>query len=462
MNEGRYNVVFRGQLLPGTDLDTATSRLMAVFAISEQKARQILAGKRVVLKKEADEVMARHFGQRLKRAGLDVVLVRCTPPEPPPPPPADDTGQPASSLPSTEPAPVSVAPRAAPEKPLQEALPFRKKQIPFAFQGSGPAYFKLWIVNTILSILTLGIYSAWAKVRTKKYLYTSLRLMGDGFAYHAKPIQIFKGRLVVFTIILITSILSNLIPLVAPVFSLAFVVVMPWIVVKALAFNAHNSSFRNIRFGFQAKVREAASVFILWPALSVLTLGCLFPAAYYRQKKFIIENTTYGTTRFAFAAASRDYYRIFIKAGIWVLLAVLVAAALVLAGVALGPLPQLTMVFYLTAPVAGLAVYLYLFAYFSVKTTNLFYSAVNVAEHGFHADLKVNDMLGLVATNSLAIAVTLGLFYPWAKIRSLRYTANHLRLIADGPLDTFIAGEKTKVGALADEMGGFMDLDLGL
>ncbi len=35
---------------------------------------------------------------------------------------------------------------------------------PLNFTGKGSEYFKIWIVNIALSLITLGIYSAWAKV----------------------------------------------------------------------------------------------------------------------------------------------------------------------------------------------------------------------------------------------------------------------------------------------------------
>jgi len=35
----------------------------------------------------------------------------------------------------------------------------------FVFHGTGREYFKIWIVNLVLTIATLGIYAAWAKVR---------------------------------------------------------------------------------------------------------------------------------------------------------------------------------------------------------------------------------------------------------------------------------------------------------
>mgnify|MGYP003342959055 CR=1 FL=1 len=63
------------------------------------------------------------------------------------------------------------------------------------FTGNGSEYFRIWIVNLALTILTLGIYSAWAKVRRLQYFYRNTALMGHGFDYHGDPVAILKGRI---------------------------------------------------------------------------------------------------------------------------------------------------------------------------------------------------------------------------------------------------------------------------
>ena len=55
------------------------------------------------------------------------------------------------------------------------------------FTGSGEEFFGIWIINLVLSICTLGIYSAWAKVRTKRYFYGNTILAGSSFEYVANP-----------------------------------------------------------------------------------------------------------------------------------------------------------------------------------------------------------------------------------------------------------------------------------
>jgi uncharacterized membrane protein YjgN (DUF898 family) len=448
-----YSVVYQGKILEGFDFEAAKNKLIEKFALNKEKAEKILKSRRVVLKKAVDEMTARKLGLALKRAGLDVILTKSH---------TTAAVQPVTvgSGSKTEPRAdkIDLPPTAALDRQVDSAAsaaaveqtPIPKTAvIPFEFRGNGAEYFKIWLVNIILTILTLGIYSAWAKVRRKKYIYGSVRLNDAGFEYLANPIKILKGRMIAGVFLVLSSILSNLFPQIGFIFSLVLFAAVPWIVVCALAFNARNSALRNIRFGFSGRIKDAAKTFVLWPILVPLTLGILAPYAYYRQRKFIVENSSYGTTRFAFSATARDYYRLFLSASVPFIIGVGLVAAVI---------------FFLTplAVPAALALYLYLFAFYSVKTTNLQFNSSRLAVHRFKANLRIKEYLALVVTNSLATALTLGLFYPWAKIRTLRYKFSRLSLITSGDIDTFIAGEQKHVGSVGEEMSNFFDIDIGL
>lgn len=432
MEEASYSVVSRGHVLDGFDRDTVKSSLVALFGLSPDSADKVLSNRRVVIKKGLDLKAARRFGGRLKQAGLDVVLVKASHARPTDGPPSRPPASGHGVTPEEKSEAVSI-----------------KELVPFEFKGSGTGYFKIWLVNIVLSILTLGIYSAWAKVRRKRYIYGNTLMDGSAFEYLADPVKILKGRVLVAAAFIVYSVLQNLAPIAAGILGFAFIVVLPWIVIRALAFNARNSAFRNIRFNFNGSLMDAAKAYVFWPILVPFTLGILFPYVYYRQKAFMVENHSYGTTRFTFSASSSDYYRIFLKAlvpaGIGV---VLVIGLAFLAGPVF-------------IPVAA-ALYLYLFAFFSVKTTNLLFGASRLDRHGFSASLKVPAFTMIVLTNTLGIVLTLGLFHPWAKIRALRYKIHNLALIPAGNLDGFVAAEHEKVSALGEEFGDFLDLDLGL
>jgi len=453
MAEIRYNIVFSGEIMAGCEPGNVKRNIARLFSISEEKAEQILARKRFILKKDLDERTAGKYTEVLKKAGLQIFLE----------PVQAQTGiqkqKPSETLLIQEPrdekksayggiattVEIGVKPQAA--KPA--AAEKKPDKIPFEFRGSGSEYFRIWIVNILLSIITLGIYSAWAKVRKNQYFYGNTRITGASFEYLAKPSKILKGRLIVAGFFLFQGVLSKILPIAGAVLSIAFVIALPWLVTRSLAFNARNSTLRNIRFAFNGSYREAAKAYLLWPMVAMLTLGLLFPYAYYRQKKFMVENSGYGTTGFKFNATYRDYNRIFLGLFIPVLLGVLLIAGS----------------FFLFPPLfilVALALYLYIFACISVKTGNLLYNSSNLAGHRFEADMQLKDYLFIVLTNSLAIAVTFGLFHPWAKVRSMRYKIEHLKLAPGGDPDGFVAESQRQISAIGSEATDFMDIDFGL
>src|SRR5690348_14861168 len=71
-----------------------------------------------------------------------------------------------------------------PAPAVEPAVP-RTADHRFEFHGDAREYFRIWIVNLALGIVTLGIYSAWARVRTQRYFYANTRLAGAPFDYQA-------------------------------------------------------------------------------------------------------------------------------------------------------------------------------------------------------------------------------------------------------------------------------------
>jgi len=191
-------------------------------------------------------------------------------------------------------------------------------------------------------------------------------------------------------------------------------------------------------------------VYLLWPALAALTLGALSPLAYFKQKKFVVDHTRYGSAPFSFGATARDYYGVFLS----LLLPAMAGAAAVAAG------------FYFRQPLLSalvvLCLYLYLFAAIATKTGNLLFNNSTLPTMRFDSTLKVREYLSLVFVNSVAIALTLGLFHPWARVRTLRYRLEHLTLLASGDLDRFVASEQAQIDALGDASSDLLDFDFGL
>lgn len=179
------------------------------------------------------------------------------------------------------------------------------------FTGKASEYFGIWIVNLLLSLLTLGIYSAWAKVRRKKYFYHHTQIDQVGFDYHAKPVSILKGRLIAFALFLAYAFggeLNLFIPMIAVAI---FVLALPWLVVRASIFNARNSSHRGLRFDFVGKVGKAAKIYLLLPVLAVLSLYLAWPYVDHQRNQFLVSNHRFGLSAFDFKAKVSSFYRVY-------------------------------------------------------------------------------------------------------------------------------------------------------
>jgi len=327
------------------------------------------------------------------------------------------------------------------------------KTLPFTFNGSGNEYFKIWIVNILLTIVTLGIYSAWAKVRNGRYFYGNTQLDDSSFAYLANPFTILKGRLIAFVLFAIFVTVQNLMPLVSVGLSLLLLMAFPWLVIRSLAFNANNSAYRNVRFGFDGKYGEAFMAILIWPLLGTLSLGLLMPVALQRQQKFLIENSRYGSSKFSFSATGRDYFNAFLK-----LIVIVVAGVILVVAISIMAPARASILI----PVLMVPLYLYAIIYLNITITNMKFNNSLLAAHSFKCNYELKSYASLLITNTLFTALTLGIYIPWAKVRSAQYLANHLELIAEDDLNGFAAAEQEKVSAIGQEVGDIFDMEFGM
>ena len=192
----------------------------------------------------------------------------------------------------------------------------------FSFEGSSGEFFRIWIVNIALTILTLGIYSAWAKVRTNRYIYANTYLNGSNFEYNADPIKILKGRLVVVGVYVVFLIFSDYLMMykVAGAIALFAFLAMPWLMRQAVSFKLRNTSYRNIPFKYTGKTSEFYLFFLIHTPLNIVTLFLAFPYSYAKFKKLVIGKSEYGQGRFNFEGTAGEVYSIYILIFVWSIL----------------------------------------------------------------------------------------------------------------------------------------------
>ena len=483
----RYNIVFRGEVHPDKEPDAVKDAFAQAFSLARSKADHIFRRPSTTLKSDLEPEKAGRYKARLNDLGLRVHLVpvdnngALATPERQPTQPRTDGAAPAV------PSGLALVPHARDNPSHQTTTtgggfsggghggdtgggrpgdgtrsghglggttsdnPITSRHSPFRFSGDGGEYFGIWIVNILLSILTLGVYSAWAKVRNKRYFYGNTELDGARFEYTASPKRILFGRAIAALFFILYSVLQMVSPVTALLSGVVLIAFIPWAIRQSLRFNARYSQYRNVPFRFQGTLGGAFVAFIVWPLLGVLTFGALMPMALQRQQGYIVGNHCFGTRSFHFNAPIRGYYK----------MALLLIAAIAVATI-IGGIMMATVFLMVLSPLVFIGIYLLVFAIFNVYMANLKFNHTTIARHGFSANWHSGSYFRLVTVNTLATVFTLGLFTPWARVRSAHYAAAHTDAVITGDLDDFTAAEAERTSTIAEGVGDLFDLDIGI
>ena len=338
------------------------------------------------------------------------------------------------------------------------------------FTADGWEYFRIWIVNVALTLLTLGIYSAWAKVRARRYLYGNVWLGGSAFDYTANPVAILRGRILVAIVLVLLWF--------AQIFSvfyyyaalLALMPLVPWVVVRARSFQMRNSRHRGIAFDFRGRYWDAAVWYPLSWAASVVTLGLARPFTVFGRDRFLVEESRFGAGAFGFAGKAGPYY------GMYVLTAVVVGglyvggfialfaalAASIAAGADWETAGPDGLRFLVGAVAISASVGLFILAYLRARLLSYRWSNTRLGGDAFGLDLSFGKMLWLYASNAALVVATAGLFIPFARIRMLRYVVSRFSVSRGDGERIFEAGDAQTVAATGAEAAGEFGLEIGI
>ncbi len=367
----------------------------------------------------------------------------------------------------------------SPAPPPERAAADAPAALTLEFRGDAREYFRIWAVNLCLTLATLGIFSAWAKVRKKRYFYSHTVLDGTPFQYLGQPVPILKGRIVAACLFLVYYAASHLFTSLLPYVLAAGLVVAPWVVVRSAAFNARYSAYRNMTFGFEASYVEALKTVYVWgliPALVVCAMfdwwgnvylaaglfgvfGLAFPWWLRRLKAFIVGRSCYGGAHGELTATGGQFFNVYFVAGLIMLAAGIATGVLAAAVFAAAKMSELSVILASLPVYAG---YVLAFAYIQANIGNLVWNHTRLGPLRFQSTLRGTELAKLYLTNAVAIIATLGFATPWAVIRTLKYRADNMRVLAAGSLAEFRGGAASALQASGAEVAEFFDLDLSL
>lgn len=345
------------------------------------------------------------------------------------------------------------------------------RAVPVEFTGNASDYFKIWIVNTALTIVTIGIYSAWAQVRKLRYFYTHTSIEDGHFDFHAQPMAILIGRAIAVAFLGLYVAVDYFAPGASLVVLLIVLLLVPILVVRSRIFRMRNTSLHGLRFNFQPNYKDAFKAYYGGALFTLVTLGLGAPTALYLRNRFGVVNSGYGKTQFEFAGESGEFYSIVWKSIGIGFLGVLVVFMLSMFAFGLQPAvdPESADADQVTAVLMGLVttlpivlVYLLVGVYVQVRLRNYVWNSSSIGNNRIVSDLAVLPMMGLYLTNLLGIILSAGLLIPWAQIRLARYRAAHTSLVLEDDWATYTAANRDAGSALGDEFGEAFDVDVDI
>ena len=351
------------------------------------------------------------------------------------------------------------------------------------FSGSGAEYFRIWIVNLLLTVATLGIYSAWAKTRRLQYFYRNTRLAGASFDFRGNPKAILRGR--IFAVVLLAlyhyafgfSLNAGIVTVVLLLAGL------PFMMRAALRFRLSNTVYRGLPFGFSGSVKQAYLVYFVPVAVFVLpsllvalmpgnpAVGAIFllylgwPLMHGAMRAYQHRHLMAGDQRAEFPLGMTNLAKPYLEAGLMgvgmVILAVIVGAVM---AYVLRAFHASALATWLPFAIGGVGSYLFLLLvglYVMVRMNNRAWSATSFPGVRINCAMRFRSYLRLQVVNVLLTLLTLGLFRPFAAVRTWRYRVAHVTVDApDGFEQAVLSARRPAVAAAGDGIADFLGVDL--
>ena len=351
------------------------------------------------------------------------------------------------------------------------------------FWGRGQTLFGIFIVNTFYTLLTLGIYSFWGRVRIRQFLSSQTSLAKIRFSYHGTGQELIKGwskALVVFGIpygfLSFVPIIWEQIPpwipnVLAAVMVLCFI---PVAVVGSHRYRLSRTAFGAIRFSFRGRVQNYMKIWFTGTFLTFLTAGLYYPFFENARREFLISHTYLGNRPFTYNGTGMGLLGIYAKA-LGVIVCTLLATVLMIveySGIPFSPEFQNHLTDWLkdeqhrswlaAGILVNMMVLFWSWFYLQISKQRYFWNHSAFVNAPFQFTASTWNLIELRLTNFLMLVLTFGLAWSWVQVRNLQFLYYHLGL--QGPVDIHqIEQEALDASPTGEELAGYFDagFDLG-
>ena len=371
--------------------------------------------------------------------------------------------------------------------PNTASTPVEARPLSLTFSGTGAEYFRIWIINLLLTIITFGIYSAWAKVRRLQYFDRNTVLDGAAFDFHGNPVAILKGRIVAVVLLGAYQMAFGFSVTAGLLVFGTLMMVLPYLLRGALRFRLQNTSWRGLRFAFTGTTQDAYIVFVppmvLFMAPGLLggimahrgpgtpspwigLFGLLYqawPMLHAAVKRYQHAHVRFGNADSRYTLTLGRFWPPYLMA-FGIIIAVGATLAVVVASmVKLAPNNSTGMLITFVPLALAYLGFLSIFPFLQGRIGNLVWSHTGFPGLTIRSDMTFGGLFKLHAVNTILTLLTVGLFRPFAVVRVQRYVLAHMHVSASVDIDALVdAGKGADVNAAGDGAADFLGIDFAL
>lgn len=315
----------------------------------------------------------------------------------------------------------------------------RDFQYKLQFHGVGIDLALIILRNIALTIITLGIYSFWGKVRVRQFLWQNSEFHGQRFIYHGTGGELLIGYLKVIGIYLVgvggTQAAMFLSPkfggLATLAFAVALIVLIPYAIYMSQRYLYSRTSWRGIRLGMTREVKPFVGEFIKGYFLTILTLGFYAPIWQNRLYAIRTNNSYLGTMRVRYTGKDGEVFSIFLRSILLIIVTIGIYG------------------FWYSAKVKR------------YRAHHTWIGSASIGAARGRLELTGGDYLGLVLLNLVCILFTGGLATPWVIANNMAFFLKRFSFV--GNVDfTKVHQQVSEGNAAADGLAVALDVGFGV
>lgn len=189
------------------------------------------------------------------------------------------------------------------------------------YHGRAGRIARIVLGNSLLGLITLGLYRFWGHTRLRRYLWSAVRIWGDPVVYTGRALELFVGFLIALVVLIPIGVGYAVLDLIAAGWSpfahlaakmayyLFFYFLIGVAIFRARRYRLSRTSWRQIRAGQSGSSLRFGLLWLGYGLLTLVTLGLAAPVKSVRTAHYLATNSWFGDRRFEFDARAGDMFR---------------------------------------------------------------------------------------------------------------------------------------------------------